>query len=79
MAKVKQTVYLITEQQRDAIVSYLQNRPYREVASGIQFLVNAPTAVLNVDTPEEGQSVEMGAAGEASEEIQRAEEPVSVN
>lgn len=78
MAKVKQTVYLITEQQRDAIVSYLQNRPYREVASGIQFLVNAPTAVLNVDTPEDGQPLEMGAAGSSSEEAQRAEEAVAV-
>lgn len=53
MAKVQQTVYLITEKQRNALVNYLQNRPYGEVAAGIQFLLNAPTAVLNVDTPEE--------------------------
>ncbi|BDI15153.1 hypothetical protein ANSO36C_09550 [Nostoc cf. commune SO-36] len=53
MTKVKQKVYLITEQQRDALLNYLLNRPYREVASGVQFLTNAPTTVLNVDVPEE--------------------------
>jgi len=31
MAKVQQTVYLITEQQREALINYLQNRPFREV------------------------------------------------
>lgn len=72
MAKVKQTVYLITEQQRDAIIGYLQNRPYREVASGIQFLMNAPTAVLNVDMPEDGQAVEMGEAVEAEQPTEEA-------
>ncbi|WP_375473914.1 hypothetical protein [uncultured Nostoc sp.] len=53
MTKVKQKVYLITEQQRDALLNYLLNRPYREVASGVQFLTNAPTTVVNVDVPEE--------------------------
>ncbi|MBD2360361.1 hypothetical protein H6G36_04000 [Anabaena minutissima FACHB-250] len=53
MAKVKQKVYLVTEQQRDALLNYLLNRPYREVAAGVQFLTNAPTTVLNVDIPEE--------------------------
>jgi len=53
MAKVKQKVYIVTEQQRDALLNYLLNRPYREVASGVQFLTNAPTTVLNVDVPEE--------------------------
>jgi hypothetical protein len=72
MAKVKQTVYLITEQQRDAIIGYLQNRPYREVASGIQFLMNAPTAVLNVDMPEDGQAVEMGEAAAAEQPAEEA-------
>ena len=52
MAKVQQTVYLITEQQREALINYLQNRPFREVAVAIQFLTNAPNAVLNVDTPD---------------------------
>jgi hypothetical protein len=52
MAKVQQTVYLITEQQREALVNYLQNRPFREVAVAIQFLTNAPNAVLNVETPD---------------------------
>ncbi|MEA5621322.1 hypothetical protein VB711_26320 [Cronbergia sp. UHCC 0137] len=53
MSKVKQTVYLITERQRDGLIGYLQNCPYREVAGAIQFLTSAPSAVLNVDVPEE--------------------------
>jgi hypothetical protein len=53
MTTVKRTVFLISEQQRNALLSYLQDRPYREVATGIQFLLNAPTATLNVDAPEE--------------------------
>jgi hypothetical protein len=53
MSKVKQTVFLITERQRDGLIGYLQNRPYAEVAGAIQFLSNAPSAVLNVDVPEE--------------------------
>ncbi|HEY9813586.1 MAG TPA: hypothetical protein V6D31_08620 [Candidatus Sericytochromatia bacterium] len=52
MAKVQQTVYLITEQQREALINYLQNRPFREVAVAIQFLTNAPNAVLNVENPD---------------------------
>jgi hypothetical protein len=57
MSKVERTVYLISEQQREALLGYLQNRPYREVAAGIQFLVNAPTAAVNVELPE-GESME---------------------
>lgn len=53
MAKVKQKVYLVSEQQRDALLNYLLNRPYREVAGGVQFLTNAPTTVLNLEVPEE--------------------------
>lgn len=53
MTTVKRTVFLISEQQRNALLNYLQDRPYREVATGIQFLLNAPTATLNVDAPEE--------------------------
>jgi hypothetical protein len=65
MAKVERTVYLISEQQREALLGYLQNRPYREVAAGIQFLVNAPTASVNVDIPETDAS--MQPSGEAVE------------
>ncbi|NJM48823.1 MAG: hypothetical protein HC860_23830 [Alkalinema sp. RU_4_3] len=57
MSKVERTVYLISEQQREALLGYLQNRPYREVAAGIQFLVNAPTASVNVELPE-GEAME---------------------
>jgi hypothetical protein len=48
MTTSQQKVYLITESQQEALLNYLQNRPYKEVAVGIQFLLNAPTAVLNI-------------------------------
>jgi hypothetical protein len=53
MTVSQQKVYLITETQRDALLSYLQERPYKEVAAGIEFLLNATTATLNAssDTP----------------------------
>jgi hypothetical protein len=70
MAKVERTVYLISEQQREALVGYLQNRPYREVAAGIQFLVNAPTASVNVDLPEDS-AMELPAEAEVVEEETR--------
>jgi len=53
MTTVQQKVYFITEEQRDALLNYLLNRPYGEVANGVQFLTNAPTTVLNVKLPEE--------------------------
>ena len=56
MATKQQKVYLLTEAQRDALLSYLQNRPYKEVAVGIQFLMSAPTAVLNVQTSGEEEN-----------------------
>ncbi len=70
MTQVKQTVYLISEQQRSALLNYLQDRPFREVAAGIQFLMNAPTAALNVDVPEDQMprlSADVEAPKEASE------------
>ncbi len=75
MTTVKRTVFLISEQQRNALLSYLQDRPYREVAAGIQFLLNAPTASLNVDAPEEqidGLSLpEVASETQATEEMTR--------
>ncbi|WP_017653011.1 hypothetical protein [Fortiea contorta] len=53
MPTVQQKVYLITEQQHEGLMNYLLNRPYREVAAGVQFLTNAPTTILNVEVPEE--------------------------
>ncbi|MBD2449691.1 hypothetical protein H6G76_21475 [Nostoc sp. FACHB-152] len=53
MPEVKQRVYLLTEQQRDALLNYLLNRPYREVAPGIEFLNKAPSTILNIEIPEE--------------------------
>ncbi|MBD2520361.1 hypothetical protein H6G93_36575 [Nostoc sp. FACHB-973] len=53
MATIQKKVYIITEQQRDALIEYLQNRPFREVAAGVQFLINAPSANLNTEVPDE--------------------------
>jgi hypothetical protein len=50
MTASQQKVYLLTEVQRDALLSYLQERPYKEVAAGIEFLLNATTAMLNVQS-----------------------------
>ncbi|MEB3295181.1 MAG: hypothetical protein VKJ24_18665 [Synechococcales bacterium] len=72
MASVERTVYLISEQQREALLGYLQERPYREVAAGIQFLLNAPTASVNVDMPETS-SLESGAASEETVEAETRE------
>ncbi len=58
MATVEQKVYLITEEQRDGLMNYLMNRPYREVANGVQFLTNAPSTILNVELPEESTSLD---------------------
>jgi hypothetical protein len=52
MTTTKRTVYLISEQQRNALLNYLQDRPYREVTAGIQLLLNAPTAKIDVEVPE---------------------------
>lgn len=53
MARVEQPIYCITEQQRNALLKYLLDRPYREVAVAVQFLTNAPNAVVNVEVPDE--------------------------
>ncbi|MBE9258543.1 MULTISPECIES: hypothetical protein [Dolichospermum] len=60
MSNVKQTVYLITDRQRDGLIGYLQNCPYKEVAGAIQFLTSAPSAVLNVDVPEDQSATNNG-------------------
>jgi len=59
MTTTKRTVYLISEQQRNALLNYLQDRPYREVAAGIQLLLNAPTAKIDVDMPDDPIENEM--------------------
>ena len=53
MTVSQQKVYLLTEAQRDALLSYLQERPYKEVASGIEFLLNATTAILGATSGDE--------------------------
>lgn len=73
MAKVKQKVYLMTEQQRDALLNYLLNQPYREVAGGVQFLTNAPSTVLNLEVPEEGNA-NVSAEQETKSEAEASQE-----
>ena len=53
MAQVKQKVHLITEQQRNGLLNYLLNRPYREVAVAIQVLAQAPTTEVNLEVPDD--------------------------
>lgn len=53
MTTVKQTVHLITEQQREGLLKYLLNRPYREVAGAIEFLAKAPKTEINLEVPDE--------------------------
>lgn len=81
METTQQKVYLLSASQRDALLSYLQERPYKEVANGIQFLLNAPTATLNVQSNEDGDTLgvpsieadgESFALEEAQEELPEA-------
>ena len=53
MATVKKKVHLITEQQRNGLLKYLLDRPYREVAVAIQVLAQAPTTEVNMEVPDE--------------------------
>ncbi|NJN75312.1 MAG: hypothetical protein HC796_02435 [Synechococcaceae cyanobacterium RL_1_2] len=42
MPKIKQKVHLITEQQRNVLVKYLSEQPYKDVAVAIQILAQSP-------------------------------------
>jgi hypothetical protein len=53
MTIVKQKVYLISEKQREALLNYLLDRPYREVAIAVQILAKAPSTNVDIDVPEE--------------------------
>lgn len=50
----KKKAFMISESQRDALLAYLQKRPYEDVASGIDFLQNAPSALLKVKDNQDG-------------------------
>ena len=73
MTRVKQTVYLMTEQQRDVLLNYLLNRPYREVAGAIQFLGKAPKTEINLEVPDE-QSEDRVPQEESQAQIDAPEE-----
>lgn len=74
---VEQKVYLLTEEQRDGLMNYLMNRPYREVANGVQFLTNAPSTILNVELPE--QSANLDAISDADQESKPETVPFSTD
>jgi len=69
MTASQQKVYLITEPQRDALLSYLQERPYKEVAAGIEFLLNATTAMLNAPSGGDDTSVTHSEVSKESQEV----------
>jgi hypothetical protein len=71
--QVERTVYLISEQQRSALLGYLQDRPFKEVAAGIQFLMNAPTASINVEIPEDTDKLSADAANGESTDVEARE------
>ncbi|MEM7578443.1 MAG: hypothetical protein AAF316_01090 [Cyanobacteria bacterium P01_A01_bin.80] len=73
MAQVQQKVYLISEEQRNALLNYLLNRPYKEVASGVEFLNNAPTTTVNIEVPDE-ELKKASAEEESPNQGDRAEE-----
>ena len=53
MPQIQKKVYLITQEQRDALLNYLLNRPYREVAAGVELLKNAPNTMINLQVPDD--------------------------
>ncbi|RUT07773.1 hypothetical protein DSM106972_020330 [Dulcicalothrix desertica PCC 7102] len=77
MATVEQRVYLLTEEQRDGLMNYLMNRPYREVANGVQFLTSAPSTILNVEVAEESPSLD--AKSDADQEFKPETAPFSTD
>jgi hypothetical protein len=48
--------FLISETDRDGLVSYLQGRPYREVARGVAILMQLREAPLSDDSGEHHES-----------------------
>ncbi len=77
MTVSQQKVYLITDTQRDALLSYLQERPYKEVAAGVEFLLNATTATLSSssETEEPAQLALGSESPETPESPETSESP----
>jgi len=75
MPQIQKKVYLITQEQRDALLNYLLNRPYREVATGVEFLNNAPTTMVNLQvTNEQLESMTSATQPESQTKAQQEEE-----
>ncbi|MDH6099409.1 hypothetical protein NWP21_11280 [Anabaenopsis sp. FSS-46] len=78
MPQVQKRVYLITQEQRDALLNYLLNRPYREVATGVEFLNNAPTTMVNLEVTNEQLESMTGATQPESETKAQEEKEVQI-
>jgi hypothetical protein len=82
MPQIQKKVYLITQEQRDALLNYLLNRPYREVATGVEFLNSAPNTMVNLQVTNEqlesmpgAPQLESQTKAQEEEEIQIANAP----
>ncbi len=78
MPQIQKKVYLITQEQRDALLNYLLNRPYREVAAGVEFLKNAPNTMINLQVPDEQLESISGETQPESQTRAQGEEPIAI-
>lgn len=78
MPQIQKKVYLITQEQRDALLNYLLNRPYREVATGVEFLNNAPTTMVNLQVTNEQLESMTGATQPESQTQAQQEEEIQI-
>ena len=78
MPQIQKQVYLITQEQRDALLNYLLNRPYREVAAGVEFLKNAPNTMVNLQVPDDQLESISGETQAESQIKPQGEEPIAI-
>ena len=78
MPQIQRKVYLITQEQRDALLNYLLNRPYREVAAGVEFLKNAPNTMVNLQVPDDQLESISGETQAESQIKPQGEEPIVI-
>ncbi|QOV21962.1 hypothetical protein [Anabaenopsis elenkinii] len=78
MPQIQKKVYLITQEQRDALLNYLLNRPYREVAAGVEFLKNAPNTMINLQVPDDQLETISGETQPESQIKAQGEEAIAI-
>ncbi|MDB9447415.1 hypothetical protein [Anabaena sp. CS-542/02] len=78
MPQLQKKVYLITQEQRDALLNYLLDRPYREVATGVEFLNNAPSTMVNLQVPDEQPENMPGATQPESQTRAQEEQEIQI-